>query len=139
MKFQVNTILTAIFISIALVLSACGGKSDADLQKSASDAVKKDTKASAVTVAVKDGVATLTGTVEDQTASKAAESAAKVEGVKSVTNNIMIKPPATPMATPMSTTNSNMAKPMGANANMTKPMSDGNMAKPANANMAKPK
>ncbi len=128
MKFQVNTLLTAIFISIALVLSACGGKSDADLQKAASDAVKKDPKASAVVVAVKEGVVTLTGTVEEQTTSKAAESAAKVEGVKSVTNTIMIKPPATPMPTPMTNTaNSNM-KP-GANSNMSKPMANSNMKK----------
>ena len=94
------SLFAVLCFSLALILSACGGKSDADLQKD----VQSKVNTPGVTAAVKDGVVTLTGTVETQAASKTAESAAKVEGVKSVTNNIQIKPAATPMpAPPMST------------------------------------
>ena len=59
MKLKIFTIFT---LAVALFLSACGGKSDADLQKAASDKLAAD-KVAGVTVAVKDGVATLTGEV----------------------------------------------------------------------------
>ncbi len=52
-----------------------------------------------VTVAVKDGVATLTGEVADAAAKKKAEDTARtVEGVKSVVNSTTLKP--VPVATP---------------------------------------
>ena len=89
MKFKFITILCLAF---ALFLSACGGKSDADLQKAADTAVKA--KAPTATVAVKDGVATLTGEAATEQAKTDAGTAAKVEGVKSVTNNMTVKPPA---------------------------------------------
>ncbi len=92
------SLFAVLCFSLALILSACGGKSDADIQKDAQSKVNTP----GVTASVKDGVVTLTGTVETQAASKTAESAAKVDGVKSVTNNIQIKPMATP-APPMST------------------------------------
>ena len=85
MKFKFITVLS---LAVVLLLSACG-KSDADLQKAAETAVKA--KAPAATVVVKDGVATLTGEVENDAAKAAAEAAAKVEGVKSVTNNLTVK------------------------------------------------
>lgn len=86
----------------ALALGACGGKSDADLQKE----VQARVKTPGVTVSsVKDGVVTLGGTVTTQAERDAAIAAAKGEGVKDVKENIMIKPPATPapmiVATPM--------------------------------------
>ncbi|MCW5961302.1 MAG: BON domain-containing protein [Pyrinomonadaceae bacterium] len=90
MKIKFFTILA---LTAAIFLSACG-KSDADLQKSAETAVKA--KAPAATVTVKDGVAVLSGEVENDAAKAAAETAAKVEGVKSVTNNLTVKPAATP-------------------------------------------
>lgn len=85
-------ILTIVCLAAALTLSACWGKSDADLQKAATDAVKNP----AVTVTVKDGVATLTGEVADETAKTAAGTAAKVDGVKSVTNDLKVKPTPPP-------------------------------------------
>ncbi len=91
MKFKYIMILS---LAAALLLSACG-KSDADLQKAAETAVKA--KAATATVVVKDGVATLTGEVENDAAKAAAESAAKVEGVKSVTNNLTVKPTPAPV------------------------------------------
>ena len=91
MKFKFITILCLAF---ALFLSACG-KSDADLQKAAETAAKA--KAPTVTVAVKDGVATLTGEVATEQAKTDAATAAKVDGIKSVTNNITVKPTPPPI------------------------------------------
>ena len=92
MKVKVFTVLT---LACALFMMACG-KSDADLQKAAADKLTAD-KVTGVTVAVKDGVATLTGEVADATVkTKAAASVKSVEGVKSVTDNVTTKPLPTP-------------------------------------------
>lgn len=94
MKIKFITVLT---LAVALFMSACG-KSDADLQKAATDKLATD-KVTGVTVAVKDGVATLTGEVADAAVKKKAEESVKaVEGIKSVTNNCTLKP--LPVATP---------------------------------------
>ena len=90
-------ILVVLCLAAALTLSACWGKSDADLQKASADAVKA--KAPTATVAVKDGVATLTGEVADQAAKDAAGVAAKVDGIKSVDNKLTVKPPPAPATT----------------------------------------
>lgn len=92
MKVKVFTVLTLAF---ALFMMACG-KSDADLQKAAADKLTAD-KVTGVTVAVKDGIATLTGEVADATVkSKASTSVKAVEGIKSVTDNVTTKPLPTP-------------------------------------------
>lgn len=88
MKTKFFTILT---LAVALFMIACG-KSDADIQKAASDKLTAD-KVTGVTVAVKDGVATLTGEVADVTVKNKAEAAVKgVEGIKSVDNKTTLKP-----------------------------------------------
>ena len=93
MKVKLFAVLTLAF---ALLLSGCG-KSDADLQKAAADKLTAD-KISGVSVAVKDGVATLTGQVDDVTVKSRAEASVKaVEGIKSVTSTgITLKPLPTP-------------------------------------------
>lgn len=92
MKVKVFTVLT---LAVALFLSACG-KSDADLLKAANDKLAAD-KVTGVTVAVKDGVATLTGEVADVTVkTKAATSVKAVDGIKSVTDSTTTKPLPTP-------------------------------------------
>lgn len=92
MKIQ---FLTVLMLAFALFMSACG-KSDADLLKAANDKLTAD-KVTGVTVAVKDGVATLTGEVADAAVKSKAEASVKtVEGIKSVTNNCTIKPAPTP-------------------------------------------
>lgn len=92
MKLKVITVIT---FAAAMMLVACG-KSDADIAKAATDKLAAE-KVSNVTVTVKDGVATLTGEVADATVKSKAETAVKgVEGVKSVTNNITLKPLPTP-------------------------------------------
>lgn len=88
MKVKIFTILT---LAIAVFLSGCG-KSDADLQKAVNDKLTAD-KINGVVVAVKDGVATLSGEVADITVKTRAEASVKaVEGIKSVTNNCTVKP-----------------------------------------------
>jgi len=86
-----KTILVFLCLAMAFTLVACGGKSDADLQKAAETAVKA--KVPTATVTVKDGVATITGVANDAAAKTAAEAAAKVEGIKSVTNNMTVATP----------------------------------------------
>ena len=94
MKIKFLTVLT---IALAVFLSACG-KSDADLTKAVQDKLAAD-KVTGVTVAVKDGVATLTGEVADAAAKAKAETSAKaVEGIKQVVNSTTLKP--IPAATP---------------------------------------
>jgi hyperosmotically inducible protein len=86
---------TVLILAIAMFASACG-KSDADLTKAATDKLAAD-KIVGVTAAVKDGVATLTGEVADITVKSRAEASVKtVEGIKSVTNSITLKPLPTP-------------------------------------------
>ena len=87
--------LTVMTIAVALFLSACG-KSDADLTKAVNDKLAAD-KVTGVTASVKDGVATLSGEVADVTVKTKAEASARtVEGIKSVTNNLTLKPLPTP-------------------------------------------
>lgn len=92
MKVRVITILS---LSLVLLLGACGGKSDADLKSESDKALKDNETTSSVTVEVSDGVATIKGDVEDDAArAKAAELVTKVEGVKSVVNEVTVNPPA---------------------------------------------
>lgn len=92
--------LTFFCLAAALFVAACGGKSDADLQKAVTDKLKADNVAG-VTAAVKDGVATLTGEVADITVKNKAEASAKaVEGIKSVVNSITLKALPTPVPAP---------------------------------------
>lgn len=90
MKFKFITVISLAFI---LLLGACG-KSDADLQKEAETAVKA--KAPDATVVVEDGTVILTGEAKDEEAKKAAEEAARVEGVKDVRNEMTVTPKPTP-------------------------------------------
>ena len=89
---------TVLMLAMALFMSACG-KSDADLTKAATDKLTAE-KVTGVTVAVKDGVATLTGEVADQAVKAKAEATVKaVEGIKSVVStDLKLKP--LPVATP---------------------------------------
>ena len=91
--------------SLAVMLLLACGKSDADLQKAVAAKLATD-NVTGVTVAVKDGVATLSGEVADITVKNKAEASAKtVEGIKSVDGaNLKTKPlppPAAPPADPM--------------------------------------
>ena len=96
MKIKFLTVLSLVFV---LLMGACG-KKDADIQKAAQDKLAADS-VSGVTVAVKDGVATLSGEVADITVKNKAEGSVKgVDGVKSVTNNSTLRPLPTPVPPP---------------------------------------
>ena len=89
------SILVVFALAIAVMAAACG-KKDADIQKSVQDKLTAD-GVTGVTATVKDGVATLSGEVADITVKSKAEASAKgVDGVKSVTNNITLRPLPTP-------------------------------------------
>jgi osmotically-inducible protein OsmY len=89
------SILAVLALCLAVVSAACG-KKDADIQKAVQDKLTAD-GVSGVTATVKDGVATLSGEVADITVKSKAETSAKgVDGVKSVTNNVTLKPLPTP-------------------------------------------
>jgi osmotically-inducible protein OsmY len=91
--------LTVFSLAIVLLLGACG-KKDSDLQKAAQDKLVAD-GVTGVTVAVNDGVATLTGQVKDITFKNKAEASAKVEGIKSVNNQITLAALPTPSPAPV--------------------------------------
>jgi len=91
--------LTVLVLALTLVAGACG-KKDADIQKAAQDKLSSENVTGA-SVTVKDGVATLTGEVADITVKNKAETAVKgTDGVKSVTNNLTLKPLPTPVPPP---------------------------------------
>jgi len=91
--------LTVITLALVAFMAACG-KSDADIQKAVAAKLAAD-NVPGVTVAVKDGVATLTGEVADITVKNKANASAKsVEGVKSVTDSTTLKPLPTPAPAP---------------------------------------
>ena len=87
-------VLTVISLTLVLLLGACGGKSDAELQSEADKALKGNETTSGVTVEVKDGVATVKGDVADDAAKAKAAELAKVEGVTNVVNEVNVTPPA---------------------------------------------
>jgi hyperosmotically inducible protein len=96
MKVKALIVLSMVVVALA---AACG-KGDDDLQKAVAAKLAAD-NVTGVTVAVKDGVATLTGEVADITVkNKAAASAKSVEGIKSVTDSTTLRALPTPAAPP---------------------------------------
>ena len=103
MKIKLLSVLALVGV---LLLAACG-KSDADLQKAATDKLTADS-ITGVTVAVKDGTATLTGEVKDVTVKTKAEADVKgIEGIKTVNNTLSLIPLA-PAPTPVGNGNDKM-------------------------------
>lgn len=90
--------LTTVLLSVGLMfMISCKGKpKDADIQATVTTALQATP---GITADVKDGVVTLSGTVNSQADKDAAENAAKVsQGVTSVVNNITVAPPPPPPA-----------------------------------------
>ena len=92
-----------IFIGLACLLlavfvMACKGPDDATITSGVKAKIMADSPAlaNAVTVTTLDGVVTLTGAVDsDAIKAKVEQDAKSVEGVKSVLNNLIVKPPIT--------------------------------------------
>lgn len=88
--FSKRVTSTAAVLTLAFAFTACGPK-DADVKAAAEKALSG---VSGVTVAVADGVATLSGQFADGAAKTAAEATVKaVAGVKSVVDNATVAPP----------------------------------------------
>lgn len=95
-------LLTAVFVLVALAVPLLGQKkvddgviTDRVRQKLFSDA---DIKGHTVEVESKQGVVTLSGTVETERAkTKAEKLTKKVQGVKKVVNNLRVVPPGPPL------------------------------------------
>jgi hypothetical protein len=92
-------IIYALTLAGLVSVVACKSKpSDAELQSKVVTAVTVP----GVTTEVKEGVATLSGTVADDAAKADAEAKAKgIEGIKSVVNNITVTPPVVEVAAPV--------------------------------------
>lgn len=95
--FSKRVTSTAVVLTLAFAFMACGPK-DADVKAAAEKALSG---VSGVTVAVTDGVATLSGQFADDAAKTAAEVTVKaVAGVKSVVDNATVAPPPPPVISP---------------------------------------
>ena len=92
-----SVLVMGMVLTLAVAAGACkSGPDDAALTQSGKAKFQGAANLSGakVDVALKEGVVTLSGTVDNDAAKAAAETVAKgVEGVKSVTNNITVKPP----------------------------------------------
>ena len=96
-KKTLHLITAALVVCMATLLGGCKrGPDDAALTSSVKSqiAAQSPALASMVNVETKEGVVTLTGTVDNDSAKSQAEQAAKgVADVKSVVNNLSVKPP----------------------------------------------
>jgi len=81
--------------SIAFVVPSCKGKmKDSDIKSAVDTALGSNPSFSGLTVTINDGVATISGEVQDEATKTAVQTAvAGVKGVKSVQNNTMVTPP----------------------------------------------
>lgn len=90
-----TSLLLACLLSMGVFLFACK-PNDSKVQAAVNE---KLSTSPGVTADVKGGVVTLSGEVADEAAKTAAEESVKgVDGVKSVSNNIMVQAPAAPVA-----------------------------------------
>lgn len=97
MKLTKLLLATAILTTVSFV--SCKPK-DADIQAAIESKVKVDADLSAVTVAVNDGVATLSGQLKNDAAkAKVPELSKDVKGLKSTTDNTTVTPAPTAVAT----------------------------------------
>ena len=89
-----RSIASALTLSFALALSACGPK-DADIKAAVDTAIAG---VQGVTVSVTDGVATIAGQFVDAAAKTSTEATVgAVKGVKSVVDNATVTPPPAPV------------------------------------------
>jgi len=97
MNKSISTTLLLLCATAIFSMTAPGCKSkpkDPAIKTSVETALRADPQTSGVMVDVKDGIATITGTVKDAAAQAAAATiAAGVKGVKSVQNNVTVEAP----------------------------------------------
>lgn len=94
---RINKFMLAVALSASIAVVSCKPK-DADVKTAVEKSVTADAALAGVTVEVKDGVATLSGTVNNEADKAAAVAKAQaVKGVKSVVDNIAPPAPVTNM------------------------------------------
>jgi osmotically-inducible protein OsmY len=94
---KISKSLLAIFLSCSLLIFSCAPK-DSEIQKNITEKFAGNQAFAGITATVNDGVATLTGQVNDPATQTQAEAAAKeVKGVKSVVDNLTVTPPPAPV------------------------------------------
>lgn len=94
--------LLLLFGAVALISSTTPGckskEKDADVKASVEAALQANPQTAGLMVDVKDGIATVTGQVQDPAAQAAVQTTvAGVKGVKSVQNNVSVAPPPAPV------------------------------------------
>ncbi|SFL38777.1 BON domain-containing protein [Proteiniphilum acetatigenes] len=88
------SVVTLIF-ALGVGVTSCNQVNDADIQSAAQELLDANPELAGVTVSVQNKVATLTGTVSDDSAKAYAESmVAGVQNVTSVVNQVEVVPPA---------------------------------------------
>src|ERR1051325_3830191 len=99
MKLSNKFVLVGISIFLTVGMLACKkGPDDATITSNVRAKLAADLPGSTINVDTKEGVVTLSGMVNsDADKAKAEQLAKSVEGVKSVTNNLTVKPPAPPV------------------------------------------
>lgn len=97
MKTKLLTMLSLLFL-LGVGLTSCDQVNDEDLRETATQVISSTQGASNVSVTVNDQIATLRGTVEEETTKqKVASSVSAIEGIESVTNEIEVVPPPPPV------------------------------------------
>jgi hyperosmotically inducible periplasmic protein len=89
-KINTRFLFPFLLLCVAVLTYACNSTpKDEEIQQNAMKQIKENKSFSGVNVSVKDGVATLAGTCEGENcAAEAEQVVAKVNGVKSVENNV---------------------------------------------------
>lgn len=87
--------VVTLILALGVGVTSCNQVKDADIQSSAQQLLSANPELAGVTVTVLDKVATLTGTVSDESTRTYAENVvAGVSNVKSVVNQLEVVPPA---------------------------------------------
>lgn len=94
MKTKLLSMLTLVFL-LGVGLTACNNVKDSDLEAKAIEVLATMPDADNIDVTVTDKVATLSGSVEEESTKNALETSIKgIKGIESVVSNIMVIPPA---------------------------------------------
>lgn len=87
--------VVTLILAFGMGMTSCNQVKDADIQTAARELLAANPELAGVTVTVVDKVATLTGTVSDDSAKASAQSIVEgVKNVKSVVNQLNVVPPA---------------------------------------------
>ncbi len=94
MKTKLLSMLTLVFL-LGIGLTACNNVKDSDLEAKAIEVLSTMPNADNIDVTVTDKVATLSGSVEEESTKSAIETSIKgIQGIETVVSNIMVTPPA---------------------------------------------